>query len=94
MIEIEKYPCNDGNEARQRERFWFEFYHSTINKVYPARTKKEYDIKRYEERKDEIIANQNIKIVCDCGATVRKGGMSRHVRTIKHINKNNIDNNI
>ena len=21
MIEIEKYPCNDGNEARARERF-------------------------------------------------------------------------
>ena len=24
MIEIEKYPCNDGNEARARERYWCE----------------------------------------------------------------------
>ena len=24
MIEIEKYPCNDNNEARSRERHWYE----------------------------------------------------------------------
>jgi hypothetical protein len=24
MIEIEKYPCKDGNEARARERYWYE----------------------------------------------------------------------
>ena len=24
MIEIEKYPCNDKNEAKARERYWLE----------------------------------------------------------------------
>jgi|688.fasta_scaffold416565_2 hypothetical protein len=93
MIEVEKYPCNDGNEARQRERFWFEFYHLTLNKLYPARTKQEYDLARYKHKKNEIIANLNIKIRCVCGATVRKGGMLRHLKTSKHLNKNKIDNN-
>jgi len=23
MLEIEKYPCNDGNEARARENYWY-----------------------------------------------------------------------
>ena len=31
MIEIEKYPCNDGNEARSRERYWAEQFNATLN---------------------------------------------------------------
>ena len=26
MVEIEKYPCSDSNEARGRERFWYKNY--------------------------------------------------------------------
>ena len=31
MIEIEKYPCRDGQEARARERYWREQTNSTLN---------------------------------------------------------------
>jgi hypothetical protein len=31
MIEIEKYNCNDGNEARARERYWFEELQAKLN---------------------------------------------------------------
>ena len=31
MIEIEKYPCKDGNEAKARERYWFEQLNSSLN---------------------------------------------------------------
>jgi len=31
MIEIEKYPCKDGNEARTRERFWYEELNAKLN---------------------------------------------------------------
>jgi hypothetical protein len=30
MIEIEKYPCNDFNEARARERYWYEILNSKL----------------------------------------------------------------
>jgi len=42
MIEIEKYPCNDKNEAESRERYWIEFYKSTLNCNIPTRSQKEY----------------------------------------------------
>ena len=62
MIEIEKYPCNDANEARKRERFWFEELNAKLNQVYPSRTKQEYyndhretlSIKNKEYRENHI----------------------------------------
>jgi hypothetical protein len=45
MIEIEKYPCNDGNEARTRERYWYEFYNANLNTVLPISTQQEYSEK-------------------------------------------------
>ena len=35
MIEIEKFPCNDGNEARSRERYWCETLCATLNDRTP-----------------------------------------------------------
>jgi hypothetical protein len=50
MIEIEKYPCNDKNEALARERYWIESLKSTLNKVIPTRTYQEWR----EENKEHI----------------------------------------
>ena len=49
MIEIEKYNCNDVNEARSRERYWIEFLHSNLNKQIPNRTATEYRIENKEQ---------------------------------------------
>ena len=38
MIEIEKYSCNDNNEARSRERYWYENLNATLNIIKPIRT--------------------------------------------------------
>jgi len=35
MIEIEKFPCNDSNEATARERYWYDQLHSTMNTIKP-----------------------------------------------------------
>ena len=35
MIEIEKYSCNDGSEARARERYWYETLNATMNVYRP-----------------------------------------------------------
>jgi len=58
MIEIEKYPCNDANEARKRERFWFEELNAKLNQVYPSRTKQEY---YNDNREIHQLKTKNIK---------------------------------
>ena len=37
MIEIEKYPCNDVNEARAKEREYYEKLNSSLNSKNPRR---------------------------------------------------------
>lgn len=44
MLEIEKFICNDGNEARTRERYWCEQLNSTLNSIKPIRSKEEKQI--------------------------------------------------
>ena len=66
MIEIEKYPCNDGNEARSRERFYFDLLNANLNKYKPLITKeerKQYD-KEYKQKeeckeKDKIYRDEH-----------------------------------
>ena len=36
MIEIEKYPCNDKNEACARERYWYELLNANMNTYCPT----------------------------------------------------------
>ena len=43
MLEIEKYPCNDGNEARARENYWYNELKSKLNTYVPSRTQKQYN---------------------------------------------------
>jgi len=42
MFEIEKFPCKDGNESVNRERYWFEELHSRLNTKFPIRLQTEY----------------------------------------------------
>ena len=44
MIEIEKYPCNDKNEACSRERHWYEQLNSNLNTYRPMITNEELKI--------------------------------------------------
>jgi hypothetical protein len=48
MIEIEKY---DANEAKKRERYWFEELNAKLNQIYPSRTKQEYQDSTKEKMK-------------------------------------------
>ena len=41
MLEIEKYPCKDKNEARLRERYYYEHFNANLNMVCPILTKEE-----------------------------------------------------
>jgi hypothetical protein len=55
MIEIEKYPCNDDNEARSRERHWYEELQATMNTRCPTLdvVKKKVNFSIYKKKYDE-----------------------------------------
>jgi len=42
MIQIQEYPCNSKKELETRERYYIDLFKSTLNKVIPTRTDKEY----------------------------------------------------
>jgi hypothetical protein len=56
MIEIEKYPCNDFNEASARERYWYEELQAKLNTCVPNRSKKEYR----KENKNKIAVQTKL----------------------------------
>jgi hypothetical protein len=54
MLEIEKYSCNDFNEATKRERYWIETLKADLNKSVPSRTRQERQKNYYEQNKCKI----------------------------------------
>jgi len=54
MLEIEKYSCNDGNEARARENYWYNQLKSKLNTQIPTRTNKQYR----QDNRDELSEYQ------------------------------------
>lgn len=59
MIEIEKWPCMDGNEAQSRERYWYDILNSKLNTNIPFKTIEEYEEKCKQENKDKYIKNKD-----------------------------------
>jgi hypothetical protein len=109
MIEIEKFPCNDANEARARERYWFEELKATLNARSPtlniekdkARAKKylaEYNRNlSQEQRQKKTEYNNEWKkqlYTCECGTIVKNGCKYKHLKTDKHIKKIEIKINL
>jgi hypothetical protein len=67
MLEIEKHPCNDINEALKRERHFYEELKATLNVRVPSRSASEYrcdnddKIKLYKKNY-QIINKERIQI--------------------------------
>lgn len=63
MIEIEKYPCKDNNEARARERYHYEQLNSNLNNRLPKREyeeKQAYNKEYFENNKDELKEKRKV----------------------------------
>jgi hypothetical protein len=60
MIEIEKFPCNDNNEARARERYWYELINANMNSVSPFITKDEKTKQNLEQSKKYYELNKSV----------------------------------
>jgi hypothetical protein len=66
MVEVEKYPCKDKNEARSRERYWYEILNSQLNMIFPQRSKQEYYETHREANKEllhQYYENNKVKII-------------------------------
>jgi len=57
MIEIEKYPCNDSNEARARERHWYKQLKPPLNfcKPHIVQEERKENMKNYFQNNKETI---------------------------------------
>jgi hypothetical protein len=92
MIEIEKYPCIDENEASAREREWFERLNSNLNTNVPYRNRQEcrvqkaiYDRQYVIDNKEEITTKSKKSFTCECGKTITWGYKSKHFKTKFHL---------
>jgi hypothetical protein len=96
MIEIEKYPCRDENEASAREREWFEILNSGLNTIYPQRSRQEYrddnrieilqkKLEYYNTNKEEIAIQRKQTFICECGKVITVHNKSRHFNSKFHL---------
>ena len=87
MIEIEKYPCNDKNEACARERYWYELLNANMNTLCPT-----FNVeKRKDNEKAYYVANKEdiIKKVHEYAAT-HKEEISRRSKNYRENHKEQI----
>jgi predicted GIY-YIG superfamily endonuclease len=98
MIEIEKIICENYNEARQKERYYYEKLNATLNSQQPVRynyenlnQQKNYYIKNkeliIEKNKQYYVNNKEIilqKCLCICGNYYTKKHKARHELSKKH----------
>jgi len=69
MIELEKYPCKDSNEAYARERYWKEKIGATLNSQTPLKT---------------VAEKKNCYIECECGLYVLYNKKTTHKKDKCH----------
>ncbi len=71
MIELEKFSCNDGNEARARERHYYDLLSPALNSIVPNRNMNEWihtnkenvrlqRKKHYDENKEAILKKDKL----------------------------------
>ena len=94
MIEIEKFPCNDKNEATARERHYVELYKANLNNYTPNRTYKEWKIDNPNYMKNYFQSTLKTKTKhCDCcKKDMKYMSWTNHTRSNEH-KQNNEKNN-
>lgn len=79
MVEVEKFPCNDGNEARVREEYWRSYFNSNLNtkKAFTTGEERLEQMRCYYETHKERMRGQMkqryIKMKAINNETVSKG---------------------
>ena len=94
MIEIEKYPCKDNNEARTRERYWFEELNSTLNTFRPCSTKeekqtynKDYCYEYRQQNREKLLDEKKEYWIKNRDELIKKHNLYREQNRIKINNQ-------
>jgi hypothetical protein len=95
IILIEEYPCENKEQLIKQEAYYIK-NNECVNKKIPTRTHKEYceDNKNYLLKKKKEYYNINKELIaekykeiakCECGQTLRKDNIRRHMKSKIHI---------
>jgi len=85
-----KYNEIHKEEIKKQCKEYYEENKSKIleqTKIYNEENKekiKSYKDEWYQKNKEKILANQKETFACECGSTVRCGGRTEHLRSVKH----------
>ena len=79
MSQIETYPCENSNEARQREREWYDILNPKANTRSPFGR-----VVDNSERCKKWRDNHS-KCVCECGGSYTITNKARHLKSDKHL---------
>lgn len=105
MIEIEKYPCKDANEAKSRERFYYESLNAKLNMYSPQRKEEKLEeyFKNYRDQHkkekqitDKIYREKNKELITEKKKQYReanKVSISARDKQYREANKENIQTN-
>jgi hypothetical protein len=86
MILIEKWPCNDGNELRARERHYYELYGGELNYCVPTQTPQESIKLYFRKNKEKIIDWKNSNNICIvCGGKYTNANKAAHNKSKRHL---------
>ena len=84
----------NGFTEQDRKEYWQEYYQKNKQKkieqsqeYYQKNKQKKIEQSQeyYQKNKQRILEQEKQKIECDCGSIVRRSGITRHNRSIKHI---------
>ena len=96
MVEIEKFTCNDSNEAHKRERFWIETLNASLNSNLPSRTDYESNLQWREKNRAFLVEyNTNYRLAnydrlyekfnCNCGGKYTLLNKLQHSKSQIHL---------
>jgi hypothetical protein len=80
---LEDYPCTSQSELMDMEIKVNKRYRNTLLTLERAEVAEERRLKNNEQRRAQGV----LKITCPCGIVISQSRKSRHVKTLKHIQK-------
>ena len=93
MIQIQEYPCNSKKELETRERYYIDLFKSTLNKVIPTRTDKEYKQNNCDKitEKRKVFYQDNRDKILEKNKEYRQNNRDKVLEKDKKYYQNNSD---
>jgi len=94
----ENYKLNKDKFLEKNKEYYYDNKDEILQQKKDYYNKNKNEIlekwkQNYNKNKDKILEKQKEKITCECGVELRKSDLARHLKTKKHINFINSNNN-